>query len=157
MIKQSVIVSYLYLFLVINGQTWDLDLSYGGVYVLPPYATADSSEWYKGTANAIYQNIKFIERYDPDNVLILSGDHIYRMDYAKMIKYHEEHDADITIAVRKVPMEEASRFGIMNTNPDGSIYEFEEKPKQPKSNNASMAKGPSVANSKAYACSNARE
>ncbi len=121
-----------------NGQPWGLNRSHGGVQVLPPYAGSKKSEWYKGTANAIYQNIKFIERYDPDNVLILSGDHIYRMDYAKMIKYHEEHDADITIAVRKVPMEEASRFGIMNTNPDGSIYEFEEKPKQPKSNNASM-------------------
>ena len=121
-----------------NGQPWGLNRSHGGVQVLPPYARSKKSEWYKGTANAIYQNIKFIERYDPDNVLILSGDHIYRMDYAKMIKYHEEHDADITIAVRKVPMEEASRFGIMNTNPDGSIYEFEEKPKQPKSNNASM-------------------
>ena len=121
-----------------NGQPWGLNRSHGGVQVLPPYAGSKKSEWYKGTANAIYQNIKFIERYNPDNVLILSGDHIYRMDYAKMIKYHEEHDADITIAVRKVPMEEASRFGIMNTNPDGSIYEFEEKPKKPKSNNASM-------------------
>jgi len=121
-----------------NGQPWGLNRSHGGVQVLPPYAGSKKSEWYKGTANAIYQNIKFIERYDPDNVLILSGDHIYRMDYAKMIKFHEAHDSDVTIAVRKVPMEEASRFGIMNTNPDGSIYEFEEKPKQPKSNNASM-------------------
>ena len=121
-----------------NGQPWGLNRSHGGVSVLPPYARSKKSEWYKGTANAIYQNISFIERYDPENVLILSGDHIYRMDYAKMIRFHEEHDSDVTIAVRQVPMEEASRFGIMNTNPDGSIYEFEEKPKQPKSNNASM-------------------
>ena len=121
-----------------NGQPWGLNRSHGGVSVLPPYARSKKSEWYKGTANAIYQNIPFIERYDPENVLILSGDHIYRMDYARMLAFHEAHDADITIAVRKVPMEEASRFGIMNENPDGSIYEFEEKPKQPKSNNASM-------------------
>jgi glucose-1-phosphate adenylyltransferase len=121
-----------------NGQPWGLNRSHGGVSVLPPYAKSKKSEWYKGTANAIYQNIPFIERYDPENVLILSGDHIYRMDYARMLRYHEEHDSDVTIAVRKVPTEEASRFGIMNTNPDGSIYEFEEKPKQPKSNNASM-------------------
>ncbi len=121
-----------------NGQPWGLNRSHGGVQVLPPYAKSKKSEWYKGTANAIYQNIKFIERYDPDNVIILSGDHIYRMDYAKMIRYHEELNADATIAVRKVPMAEAPRFGIMNTNPDGSIYEFEEKPKHPKSNNASM-------------------
>ena len=121
-----------------NGQPWGLNRSHGGVSVLPPYAKSKKSEWYKGTANAIYQNIPFIERYDPENVLILSGDHIYRMDYARMLRYHEEHDSDVTIAVRKVPMEEASRFGIMNTNPDGSIYEFEEMPKQPKSNNASM-------------------
>ncbi|MBQ5468562.1 MAG: NTP transferase domain-containing protein, partial [Oscillospiraceae bacterium] len=110
-----------------NGQPWGLNRSHGGVSVLPPYAKSKKSEWYKGTANAIYQNIPFIERYDPENVLILSGDHIYRMDYARMLRYHEEHDSDVTIAVRKVPMEEASRFGIMNTNPDGSIYEFEEK------------------------------
>ena len=121
-----------------NGQPWGLNRSHGGVQVLPPYAKSKKSEWYKGTANASYQNIKFIERYDPDNVIILSGDHIYRMDYAKMIRYHEELNADATIAVRKVPMAEAPRFGIMNTNPDGSIYEFEEKPKHPKSNNASM-------------------
>lgn len=121
-----------------NGQPWGLNRSHGGVQVLPPYARSKKSEWYKGTANAIYQNIGFIERYDPENVLILSGDHIYRMDYAKMLRFHTEHNADCTIAVRKVPMEEASRFGIMNTNDDGSIYEFEEKPKHPKSNNASM-------------------
>ena len=96
------------------------------------------SEWYKGTANAIYQNIAFIERYDPDDVIILSGDHIYKMDYAAMLRYHEQMEADCTIAVRTVPLAEASRFGIMNTREDGSIYEFEEKPKHPKSTNASM-------------------
>lgn len=121
-----------------NGQPWRLNRSHGGVQVLPPYAKSKKSEWYKGTANAIYQNIAFIERYDPDNVLILSGDHIYKMDYAAMLNYHIKQGADCTIAVRTVPIEEASRFGIMNTNPDGSIYEFEEKPKQPKSTNASM-------------------
>ncbi len=121
-----------------NGQPWGLNKSHGGVQVLPPYARSNKSEWYKGTANSIYQNIAFIERYDPDNVLILSGDHIYRMDYAEMLRYHVEKEADCTIAVRTVPMEEASRFGIMNTNEDGSIYEFEEKPKVPKSNHASM-------------------
>ncbi len=121
-----------------NGQPWRLNRSHGGAQVLPPYARSKKSEWYKGTANAIYQNIPFIERYDPDNVLILSGDHIYKMDYAEMLRYHVSHDADCTIAVRTVPIEEASRFGIMNTNPDGAIYEFEEKPKKPKSTNASM-------------------
>ena len=121
-----------------NGQPWDLNSSHGGVTVLPPYARSEKSDWYKGTANAIYQNIPFIARYDPDYVLILSGDHIYEMDYAAMLRAHEKTGADCTIAVRPVPMEEASRFGIMNTNPDGSIFEFEEKPKQPKSNKASM-------------------
>lgn len=121
-----------------NGQPWRLNRSHGGAQILPPYARSKKSEWYKGTANAIYQNIPFIERYDPDNVLILSGDHIYKMDYAEMLRYHVSHDADCTIAVRTVPIEEAGRFGIMNTNPDGSIYEFEEKPKKPKSTNASM-------------------
>jgi glucose-1-phosphate adenylyltransferase len=121
-----------------NGQPWGLNKSHGGVQVLPPYARSKKSEWYKGTANAIYQNIAFIERYEPEDVLVLSGDHIYRMDYAEMLRFHKEKDADCTIAVRQVPMEEASRFGIMNTNEDGSIYEFEEKPKKPKSNNASM-------------------
>ena len=121
-----------------NGQPWRLNRSHGGVQVLPPYARSKKSEWYKGTANAIYQNIPFIERYDPDNVLILSGDHIYKMDYAAMLKYHERQNADCTIAVRNVPIEEASRFGIMNTKEDGSIYEFEEKPAKPKSTNASM-------------------
>ena len=121
-----------------NGQPWRLNSSHGGVQVLPPYAGSKGAEWYKGTANAIYQNIPFISRYDPDNVIILSGDHIYKMDYAQMLRFHEEQKSDVTIAVRTVPMEEASRFGIMNTNPDGSIYEFEEKPKNPKSNKASM-------------------
>ena len=121
-----------------NGQPWGLNRSHGGVQVLPPYARSKKSEWYKGTANAICQNIPFIDRYRPENVLILSGDHIYKMDYSKMIRYHEQCDADCTIAVRDVPLEEASRFGIMNTNADGSIYEFEEKPAHPKSTNASM-------------------
>jgi glucose-1-phosphate adenylyltransferase len=121
-----------------NGQPWGLNSSHGGVQVLPPYAKSKNSEWYKGTANAIYQNIPFIERYNPDNVLILSGDHIYKMDYAQMLRFHESHDSDCTIAVRDVPLAEASRFGIMNTREDGSIYEFEEKPKHPKSTNASM-------------------
>ena len=106
--------------------------------ILPPYARSKRSEWYKGTANAIYQNIRFIDRYNPDQVLILSGDHIYEMDYAKMLRFHEKSEADCTIAVRPVPMEEASRFGIMNTHEDGTIFEFEEKPKKPKSNKASM-------------------
>ncbi len=121
-----------------NGQPWRLNRSHGGVQVLPPYAKSKKSEWYKGTANAIYQNIPFIERYEPDNVLILSGDHIYKMDYAAMLRHHLRTGADCTIAVRTVPLAEASRFGIMNTNEDGSIYEFEEKPKVPKSTNASM-------------------
>ena len=121
-----------------NGQPWGLNSSHGGVQVLPPYAKSKNSEWYKGTANAIYQNIPFIERYNPDYVVVLSGDHIYKMDYSKMIAYHKEHDAACTIAVYEVPMEEASRFGILNTNPDGSIYEFDEKPAVPKSNKASM-------------------
>ena len=121
-----------------NGQPWDLNSSHGGVSVLPPYARSKKSDWYKGTANAIYQNIPFISRYNPDDVLILSGDHIYEMDYAAMLRYHKEKGADLTVAVRPVPMEEASRFGIMNTYEDGAIYEFEEKPKQPKSNKASM-------------------
>ncbi len=121
-----------------NGQPWDLDHNDGGVFALPPYQKSSGSDWYTGTANAIYQNIPFIERYDPENVLILSGDHIYKMDYNAMLRQHKENDADCTIAVIEVPMEEASRFGIMNTNPDGSVYEFEEKPKKPKSNLASM-------------------
>lgn len=119
------------------GQTWDLDRLRGGVSVLPPYQ-GKTSEWYKGTANAIYQNIPFIADYDPEYVLILSGDHIYKMDYNKMLQQHKDTGADATIAVLDVPLSEASRFGIMNCKPDGTIYEFEEKPKQPKSTLASM-------------------
>ncbi len=121
-----------------NGQTWDLDRLSGGVYALPPYEGGKGSEWYKGTANAIYQNISFIDEYDPEYVLILSGDHIYKMDYDKMLDQHKEKNAAATIAVLNVTLEEAKRFGIMNCNPDGSIYEFEEKPAQPKSTLASM-------------------
>ena len=122
-----------------NGQPWGLNKSQSTAMILPPYERNDKKNgWYKGTANAIYQNIAFIERYDPEYVVILSGDHIYKMDYADMVAYHEKTGASCTIAVRTVPLEEASRFGILNTNPDGSIYEFEEKPKQPKSTNASM-------------------
>ncbi len=121
-----------------SGMPWDLDRSGAGVHVLPPYQRNKGADWYKGTANAIYQNIAFIERYDPEYVLVLSGDHIYKMDYSKMIEAHRANNADCTIAVIEVEMEEASRFGILNTNPDGSIYEFDEKPAVPKSNLASM-------------------
>ena len=121
-----------------SGQPWDLDRQEGGVFVLPPYQKSSGSDWYTGTANAIYQNLPFIERYDPNYVLILSGDHIYKMDYEKMLKFHKEKEADCTIAVLQVPMEEASRFGIMNAREDGRVYEFEEKPAHPKSNLASM-------------------
>ena len=122
-----------------NGQPWGLNKTHSCAQILPPYERHDKkSGWYKGTANAIYQNIDFIERYNPDYVVILSGDHIYKMDYAAMIAYHEKNNASVTIAVRNVPLEEASRFGILNTNPDNSIYEFEEKPAKPKSTNASM-------------------
>ena len=121
-----------------NGEPWDLDRTRGGVSVLPPYQGNKSSDWYKGTANAIYQNINFIKQYDPEYVLILSGDHIYRMDYNKMLEQHKATGAVCTVATITVPMEEASRFGICNTNPDNSIYEFEEKPKKPKNNQASM-------------------
>ena len=121
-----------------NGQPWDLDRSFGGVHTLPPYQGKNSSDWCKGTANAIYQNLRFINQYDPDYVLVLSGDHIYKMNYALMLNYHILNDADCTIAAIEVSKEEASRFGILNTNPDGSIYEFEEKPKNPKSTLASM-------------------
>ena len=121
-----------------NGQPWDLDRSYGGVHILSPYQGKTSSDWYKGTANAIYQNIHFIKQFNPDYVLILSGDHIYKMNYAKMINYHILNNSDCTIAAIKVPIEEASRFGILNTKEDGTIYEFEEKPKKPKSTLASM-------------------
>lgn len=121
-----------------NGQPWDLDGMLDGVHCLSPYQQVGGADWYTGTANAIYQNINFIERYDPDYVVILSGDHIYKMDYSKMVAFHKEHQADCTIGVIDVPLQEASRFGILNTNPDGSIYEFDEKPKVPKSTSASM-------------------
>ncbi len=121
-----------------NGQPWDLDGIHSGVTCLQPFETKEGSDWYSGTANAIYQNIGFIERYDPDYIVVLSGDHIYKMDYAEMIEYHKQKGAACTIAVIDVPLEEASRFGILNTNPDGSIYEFDEKPEQPKSTKASM-------------------
>ncbi len=121
-----------------TGQPWDLDRNMGGVSVLPPYQGMNGADWYKGTANAIYQNLDFIDRYDPEYVLVLSGDHIYKMDYDAMLQFHKEKNADCTIAVLTVPMEEASRFGIMNTREDGEIFEFEEKPKQPKSDKASM-------------------
>ena len=122
-----------------NGQPWDLDVTDGGVYILPPYQSAgEKGSWFSGTANAIYQNMAFIENYDPENVLILSGDHIYKMDYADMLREHLEHDAACTISVLQVSMEEATRFGIMNVGEDGFICEFEEKPKQPKSDLASM-------------------
>lgn len=121
-----------------NGQPWDLDKQYGGAHCLPPYQTALGAEWYKGTANAIYQNISFVDRYDPEYVVILSGDHIYKMDYNDMLEHHKAKNADATIAVLDVPMEEASRFGIMITNDDGDIIDFEEKPKHPRSTLASM-------------------
>jgi len=121
-----------------NGQPWELDGMNSGVTCLSPYESKKGSEWYSGTANAIYQNISYIDRYNPEYVVVLSGDHIYKMDYADMIKFHKEHDAACTIAVIDVSIEEASRFGILNTNEDGSIYEFEEKPAHPKSTNASM-------------------
>ncbi|MBO7384880.1 MAG: glucose-1-phosphate adenylyltransferase [Clostridia bacterium] len=121
-----------------SGASWDLDLNGGGVYVLPPYVQGSEGRWYSGTANAIYQNLSFIEQYDPEYVLILSGDHIYKMDYSAMLDAHIEKNADITIAVRPVPWAEAPSFGIMNTDSERRILEFEEKPKQPKSNLASM-------------------
>ena len=121
-----------------NGQPWDLDRVHGGVSTLPPYQTSSGAQWYAGTANAIYQNLSFIERYNPEYVIILSGDHIYKMDYSKMINFHKEKNADCTIAVIDVPQEEASRFGIMSVDSDNLIIDFEEKPKQPKSTLASM-------------------
>lgn len=121
-----------------NGQPWDLDRNFGGVHVLSPYQKKAKSAWYEGTANAIYQNLNFIKMYNPDYVLILSGDHIYKMDYEKMLKAHTDNGADCTIAAIEVPLKEASRFGILNTKENGEIYEFEEKPKQPKSTLASM-------------------
>ena len=121
-----------------NGASWDLDRSRGGLAVLPPYQGGNGSDWYKGTANAIYQNINFIKKYSPDYVLILSGDHIYRMNYADMLEEHKKTGAVCTVATITVPIEEASRFGICNTRDDNAIYEFEEKPKIPKNNQASM-------------------
>ena len=121
-----------------NGSAWDLDRVRGGVHILSPYQQIKGTQWYKGTANAIYQNINFIDRYNPEYVAVLSGDHIYKMDYSKMLAYHKEKNAACTIAMLEVPWEEASRFGLMFVNADGSISEFEEKPKNPKSNKASM-------------------
>ena len=121
-----------------NGNAWDLDRANGGLHILSPYQQIEGTEWYKNTANAIYQNINFIDRYNPDYVAVLSGDHIYKMDYNKMLQYHKDNGAVCTIAVMEVPWEEAPRFGIMNTNDDWSIYEFQEKPAEPKSNKASM-------------------
>ena len=120
------------------GMPWDLDRNVGGVTVLPPYEKSTNSEWYTGTANAIYQNLDYIDTYNPDYVLILSGDHIYKMDYEVMLDFHKENNADVTIAVMPVPMEEASRFGIMITDDNNQIIEFEEKPEHPRSNLASM-------------------
>ena len=121
-----------------NGSAWDLDLSDGGVTVLPPYSASKEMRWYTGTASAVYQNLNYIDQYDPDYVIVLSGDHIYKMDYDKMLSFHEEKGADATISVIPVPWDEASRFGIMNTREDYSVMEFEEKPKNPKNNLASM-------------------
>ena len=121
-----------------NGQAWDLDRADGGVHILSPYQQIKGTEWYKGTANAIYQNIMFIDRYDPEYVAVLSGDHIYKMDYSDMLAYHKEKNADCTIAMLEVPWEEASRFGLMFVDDEGRITAFEEKPKNPKSNKASM-------------------
>ena len=121
-----------------NGQPWELDRMNGGVHILPPYQSATGASWYKGTANAIYQNIGFVDMYDPDYVVVLSGDHIYKMDYSDMLRRHKEAEADCTIAVMEVPWDEAFRFGIMNVDETDTIVEFEEKPKNPKSNLASM-------------------
>lgn len=121
-----------------NGLPWDLDRTFGGVKILPPYQGRDGADWYRGTANAIYQNMQFIDRHDPDYVLVLSGDHIYKMDYAAMLAFHKRRGADCTIAVIDVPIEEASRFGIMSVNDDGSVWKFSEKPKNPDSTKASM-------------------
>ena len=121
-----------------NGQPWELDRVNGGVHILPPYQSATGAVWYKGTANAIYQNIGFVDLYDPEYVAVLSGDHIYKMDYSDMLRRHKEAGAACTISVMEVPWSEASRFGIMNVDSDGNITEFAEKPKEPKSNLASM-------------------
>lgn len=121
-----------------DGKSWDLDRMYGGIQILPPYQRVGDSEWYLGTANSIYQNMNFIDQYNPEYVLILSGDHIYKMDYSLMINYHKKKDADCTISVIDVPIKEASRFGILSSDEDGRITDFEEKPKRPKSTQASM-------------------
>jgi len=121
-----------------KGQHWDLDMLHGGVSILPPHSKPGSTAWYSGTANAVYQNQNFIETYSPDYVIVLAGDHVYKMDYAAMLDYHKKVNADCTIAVIEVSLKDASRFGIMNTAPDDSITEFEEKPENPKSNLASM-------------------
>jgi glucose-1-phosphate adenylyltransferase len=120
------------------GRHWDLDRKDGGVNILPPYLKEKGGEWYKGTANAVYQNMDYIDMQNPKYVLVLSGDHIYKMDYAKMIDFHKEKESEATITVIKVPLKEAGRFGIMNTREDNSIYEFDEKPKRPKNDLASM-------------------
>ena len=121
-----------------NGQPWDLNRNWGGAHILPPYTQSKTESWYKGTANAIYQNIPFVDRYNPEYVVILSGDHIYKMDYNKMLKFHKEKGSECTIAVMPVSMEEATRMGIMSADENGAITDFEEKPKNPKSNLASM-------------------
>ena len=121
-----------------NGQPWDLDRLHGGVHVLPPYQKATGSDWYKGTANAIYQNINFIERYDPEYVIILSGDQICKQDYSDFLRFHKEKNAEFSVAVMEVPWDEAGRFGLMVTDDNDKITEFQEKPKEPKSNLASM-------------------
>ena len=120
------------------GIPWDLDRNNGGVSLLPPYMEQSGGNWYKGTANAIYQNIDYVDAYDPDYVLVLSGDHVYKMDYSKMLDFHKQKGADATIAIFKVPFDEANRFGIMNADENNKIFEFEEKPQKPKSNMASM-------------------
>jgi len=120
------------------GTPWDLDRNSGGVTILPPHIRNDGGNWYMGTADAIFQNINFIDRYEPEYILVLSGDHIYKMDYSQMLKFHKEKNSDATIAVIQIPMEEANRFGIMNSDESNKIYEFEEKPQNPKSNKASM-------------------
>ena len=121
-----------------NGQPWELDRLGGGVHILPPYQSATGASWFKGTANAIYQNMGFVDLYDPEYVVILSGDHIYKMDYSEMVRRHKEADAACTISVMEVPWNEASRFGIMSVDGEGMVTEFAEKPKEPKSNLASM-------------------
>lgn len=121
-----------------TGAAWDMDVAEGGVYILPPYANQTGGQWYMGTADAIYHNIEFMDMYNPENVLILSGDHIYKMDYNDMLTYHEDTNSDLTVSVLEVPWEEASRFGIMSTDENDRITKFSEKPAEPDSNLASM-------------------